>query len=477
VTFGSDLGRLGTRGEIRVWNVFHYYLGAKYFKELGYDDLYPAALAADREGANTWRVVKRVRDLESYQVELRSDRADHYRPEEAFSKERWQSFKQDVAALSSYREPKEWRNVFRDRGYNGTPVWTAMGRLIGSVVPITHRLSPVVLASLDLILLGTTFLLMARCLGWYRTAILSLLFVASPVNSGRLIGGFLQYDWLCAGIASVCCYRIRREKIAGVLIAWAVMTRVFPILFVVATGLPALAAVLRQRRIPYRAHRRALRYLLSFVVTSCLLFGLSLANGRGLSGWLEFGRAITTHSDSHVTGDRRIGLEHLMAHGLGWGSSEWDLDADSERRSDHLEQQRFLFRASATLLLGLFLVVAWRSRSWQSQTLAMVPAFALLVMSRYYSSFLILIPLTAARRSATERFLAAGQLATCAAYYLARVADFGRFASYGVLNLALFVCLVFSLSLLALPTVRLARARDGSGRLGVGRQSVIPRHP
>ena len=32
-----------------VWNVFHYYLGAKYFSEIGYFNLYPCALEADQE--------------------------------------------------------------------------------------------------------------------------------------------------------------------------------------------------------------------------------------------------------------------------------------------------------------------------------------------------------------------------------------------------------------------------------------------
>ena len=44
------------KGEfVRAWNVYHYYVGSKYFAELGYFDLYRATLVADDD----WQAHKR----------------------------------------------------------------------------------------------------------------------------------------------------------------------------------------------------------------------------------------------------------------------------------------------------------------------------------------------------------------------------------------------------------------------------------
>ena len=44
---GRDLHRSVDRYESRLWSYVHYYLGAKYFTELGYDGLYDQMLAVD----------------------------------------------------------------------------------------------------------------------------------------------------------------------------------------------------------------------------------------------------------------------------------------------------------------------------------------------------------------------------------------------------------------------------------------------
>jgi len=52
------------RRQVLYWNMFHYYLGSKYFDELGYDMLYRQALAADRETDNRLNAVRKIRALE-----------------------------------------------------------------------------------------------------------------------------------------------------------------------------------------------------------------------------------------------------------------------------------------------------------------------------------------------------------------------------------------------------------------------------
>lgn len=63
-----------TKGDtFRAWNVYHYYLGSKYFDKLGYTELYAATLAADDlvapelpEGSRTLQSVRVTRDMRTY---------------------------------------------------------------------------------------------------------------------------------------------------------------------------------------------------------------------------------------------------------------------------------------------------------------------------------------------------------------------------------------------------------------------------
>ncbi len=43
------LGFHGERGAVHYWDFFHYYMGSKYFAELGYGGLYDASARADAE--------------------------------------------------------------------------------------------------------------------------------------------------------------------------------------------------------------------------------------------------------------------------------------------------------------------------------------------------------------------------------------------------------------------------------------------
>ncbi len=98
-----DLWHFATTPRVRVWNVYHYYLGAKYFGELGYHDLYDASLAADAGGRGYWSGVDRVRDLRSYRVRRRGDARFEWR--ERFSPRRWEAFRDDLEALQVQRRP------------------------------------------------------------------------------------------------------------------------------------------------------------------------------------------------------------------------------------------------------------------------------------------------------------------------------------------------------------------------------------
>ena len=55
---------------IQSWNVYHYYIGAKYFNELGYHDIYEQTLVADREGPGRLSHIENIRSLTNYRTDL-----------------------------------------------------------------------------------------------------------------------------------------------------------------------------------------------------------------------------------------------------------------------------------------------------------------------------------------------------------------------------------------------------------------------
>lgn len=449
----GDINRL-VQGEVRASNFFHYYLGSKYFSELGYEDLYVAALAADDEHGGYWsEEVGEARDLGSYEIVPRGQLQDGYTPEHRFTPERWRAFKEDVAALGGYRRAERWRSVFRDRGYNGTPFWTAIGRALTTLVPATSSWFPI-LAFIDPVLLALTALLVSRTFGRQRSALVLLLFVASPTNAARLFGGFLQTDWLCAIAAGLCFYHRRRPALGGAFMAYAIMTRVFPVLLIAFALLPALAQGLRRRPIAPRLRRYAVSCALSCVVA----LAIGAANGRGPQAWLDWAEAISVHRDHHVTGERRIGLEHAFTGDL-WQLRE---EADATDRGQTLETRGPWVWSGKLLLIGLLAGAAVSGRSWNAQILGFGAVFSLLVLSRYYFGAAALMPLFMVDGVSRRRLLAGGQMAAFLLYGVAVLAGADWHGSYSLMNALLSIYFVVAASIPISRRLRAALSRGST---------------
>ena len=90
---------------IHLHDVAHYYLGAKYFPELGYRSLYTAMLRAEAEKyENHFRSLE-ARDLETNGlVDIRALLARSDAVKQRFSAERWAAFQDDVGVLSRWHE-------------------------------------------------------------------------------------------------------------------------------------------------------------------------------------------------------------------------------------------------------------------------------------------------------------------------------------------------------------------------------------
>lgn len=427
---GPELWRFATSPWVRVWNVYHYYLGSKYFAELGYHDLYVASLVADRGGY--WDEIDELRDLRTYEVVPRAAATARYRPLDHFSPARWESFQRDVGALQKFRPPDRWRGIFRDRGYNPPPLWTTVGGMLARL-PADRLWALKLLCSLDLVLLAATFGLIGRTFGARVLAVVLLLFTLSPVNEGRLVGNFLGYDWFCAVAMGLVFLRRRRTLPAILALAYAAGTRIFPAILVASAGAALVTAWIRRGSVP----RRDLRLVAGLTLAGGLAFGISIAGAGSVDRWRAFVDNIAHHNQEHRVGQQRIGLAHALSRDVR------NLDfRDHGRRAaaEMASRQQPLTMIVGGLLLTLWGLAIFRRNVSDAFLLGMIPLFVLAVSSRYYWSVLALLPLLARPGPMASRrvdALASGQLAMLAFLGLAMARGFQGFALYTLFGLLL----------------------------------------
>ena len=101
----------GERTYLHIHDVAHYYLGSKYFDELGYKHLYIAMLRAEAEVYQDHFRSLEARDLESnglYDIRALLVRSDAVKAN--FTPERWHDFCRDVAFFRDAMGPQYARS-------------------------------------------------------------------------------------------------------------------------------------------------------------------------------------------------------------------------------------------------------------------------------------------------------------------------------------------------------------------------------
>lgn len=390
----AKFGWLDRRAFPHLWEFYHYYLGAKYYPELGYFNLYNATLVAAAEGDNSLASIERVRDMKTYGYLSREevlDNASRYR--EPFSPARWKSFQSDLKYLDGIMPPGAFSKILIDHGYNPTPLWTAVGSSLAQIVPIDKLLY---LALLDVILLAVMFAAFGGAFG-LETALMALLFFCvSFFSSFSWTGGsFLRYDWLCCLGLTLCMLKKKKPAWAGVFLSYAALTRVFPVFFLFGPALVAIDACVRNRRIP----RDSLKFFGSFFVASLLLLGLAGSRGMDVRSWQEFGVKINRHSDliagNHVGFKMVFLYDETWSDRIGFQSTYGKGQEEPNQRLNRVKGEEFERRKSAFLLSALSLVLlgslAVKSRRLPEAFFwGFVPVFMFLNISHYYYAFLVL---------------------------------------------------------------------------------------
>ena len=387
-------------GGFKGADVFHYYMGSKYFSELGYFELYPCTLAAlVEDGKHDPSEIPAVRDQRSLRLQSpEATRAGMRACRERFEPERWSLFKRDLGFFRERILGGSWRHLLEDHGYNPTPVWSFLGGLFSQRIDATPEALPGliridrVLAVLMAGLLAWTFGIEVACLA-------ALVWGASPLWSYNWIGdAFLRNLWLFGLVSGLCLLERGRQLPSGALLAAASLLRVFP--GIAVAGVAArVARGFRENGIAPAARRFALGVAVGGLL---LLLAAAFGTGRGPGAFLEFQQKMSAVVKQ--PGVNKLGLSALTG----------DLVRRATTRSFVLESGQSLKLAEpAPVTVGLLrglqglivlvgLVAFWRALPRTTDAEAAMLAFALVPLltspANYYYPFVIVAAMLARRR-------------------------------------------------------------------------------
>ncbi len=216
---------------IHGWDTFHYYAGAKYFGELGYERLYECVAVADAEEAALRPRVeaRKITNLRTNELEPTRDILAHPRRcTSHFSAARWRDFRHDVAWFRDRETPQRWDDLAADHGYNATPVWTLAGSLLAGTGPASDR-QILLLTLLDPLYFLALVMVAGWAFGWRGLAVALLVFATFfPCRFFWTGGAFLRWDWLFYTVAAVACLRRERPLLGGLALGYAALLRIFP---------------------------------------------------------------------------------------------------------------------------------------------------------------------------------------------------------------------------------------------------------
>ena len=224
-----------------------YYPVAKYFRELHFDGLYLASVAAyvdDVPGSSLDSLNNNeIRDLGTHRMVRVADVHDKINAiRDRFTPERWQSFVKDMRYFRQTMGPGDYMGSMHDHGGNATPVWFLIARVLFYFTTANNTVL-ILGGLLDPLLLGLMFYAVKRTFGWRMMLVGIVLFGANDFHmfGSNWVGATLRHDWMAYIGLGICALATKRWWQAGALLAMASLIRAFPALLLITFIFPALA--------------------------------------------------------------------------------------------------------------------------------------------------------------------------------------------------------------------------------------------
>jgi hypothetical protein len=462
-----NLGHFHFDHYIHIWEHYHYYVGAKYGPELRFARLYECTAAADLADGLRARVKKRpMRDLAATNELSTTDAivADPTRCTKHFTPERWEEFRKDIRFFRGRFSRERWDESQSDHGYNGTPVWGLLGRLITDYGELNwekiERIAYIDSALLVLMWAGVWW-----AFGWQATCVALLWWGFNfPARFYWNGGSMLRYDWLFWMVIGICFLKKKWSMAAGMALTYATLLRVFPGFVVAALILKALARMVRLRKLVIsRSH---LRFAIGCIIAMAVLIPASRWSTNGLDAWAQFAQNSKKHLATALTNN--MGLKTVMGY-------DFDTRAKFMRSSDTTDpfkgwkDARAYYYGKSTpvmyAVLLLFMIMLARAADREPDWSAASLGTGLIVMSSeltcYYYGFLLTYGLLWQRRKIP------GILATALAGVTCLMAETIAWNDdhFGAMSLACVIAVVLTTAHVAFskrpaPAVERIRTRD-----------------
>jgi hypothetical protein len=379
---------------IHFSDTFHYYVGSKYFSELGYTRLYACTAIADAEaGPRTGVAHRTLRNLETNRLESTSEAlADPDSCKRHFSADRWRAFARDVSWFRRRVSQRRWNTMQRDHGYNPPPSWGILGGWLSNLGPASDS-QILALSLLDPLLLVLMWGGVAWAFGW-RTMCVAVVYWGTNLFGifGWNGGAFLRQGWLVTAIGGICCLRRDKPVAAGVLLTCSAFLRIFPGAILVAVGIAAGWGMWRERRFSFApAHRRLVAGCLSAVGVIALLSLLTYGSLGPWTGFIDNSRVhLSTPLKNHV------GLRTVLAYDADMVDRRIRQGTAVERYEVWKDSRRERFEERAALywvLLASFVVLLTLAVRDQPDWVAAVLGIGLIPvafeLTNYYYTILL----------------------------------------------------------------------------------------
>ena len=398
---------------VHTWDMRHYFPVAKYFRELRFDGLYVASLAAymDNSPGFTPNQLPNVhlRDLRDSQMRSGAELADEMTKVRArFTPERWAEFRRDIKYFTETMGDRDFLGGMVDHGGNATPVWVLPAYFIFRHAPANEwTLSAAGL--IDPVLVLFMFFMVARAFGLRVMLYVAVLWGASDFyNFGsNLMGSTLRQDWLVALGLGVSAIKLRWPFLGGVLIAYGGLIRAFPAMAAIFLAVPlawfAFDYWRAHRRIPkvadFRsAQRPALR---AFTGAAACVIALLLATSAlfgAKDSWGKWYQKIEIHATGPSSNN--VGLRNILAFDPAF-SGKGIAERHAPDNWEQMQRATFAARRPLFYLLNLIatalVLIACRGRSLEQAALLglmLIPFY--FYPSNYYCHFVFLLPLAVA---------------------------------------------------------------------------------
>jgi len=406
----------GRQTFVHPWDMRVYFPVAKYFRELRFDGLYLASVAAhldNHPGMSPQSVANaHMRDLTDNEMRLAGQVMDQIQDvRKRFTPERWESFKKDMKYFEDVMGPGAYLGSMQDHGGNATPVWLLGAYLLWHNAP-ANELTLTLTGLIDPLLWILLFVVLARTFG--VRVMLVCLAVWGTTDFSRfgtnLMGATLRADWMVALGLGACALRKRRFVLGGGLLAYGGLIRAFPAFASIFLAFPPLWWLIDRFRASKKwpsskefrdANKPALLAIGGVVATVLVLVAASSALFGFSGSWGTWSKKIAIHAEQ--PNSNHVGIRNVVSYAPSLEGPKvadehriepWSAWQDLQRET--FARRKPLFYLAVLLYLGLAVVACRRLRIEQAAILGlmMIPVF--FYPANYYCHHVFLLPLLAA---------------------------------------------------------------------------------